>query len=518
MPLHPRPALISLLLLSLAGPVVAQDPPVPITDAAALPEMAAVEQAWQRGDFLFVRSALKQLAEEQGTALAQYRYGRVLLEGRGGPRDLNGAATWLQRAVDQDHLQATTLLARLYLSLTDAQRNPQQAARLLASAAARGDAEAQFYLALLTSSGDGVAKDEAAAVNWFLAAAEQQHGAAQYALSRAYAQGAGTPKNPEKALRWLRQAAENGHVDAQFYLALAYDRGQGVPQTPAEALRWYRSASEAGHKLAQRTLGTKYLQGEGTPVDLSAALHWLTLAAEAGEPGAMSNLGYLYARGHGVEQDNTQAAFWYEQAADHGIGRAMFALARFHEIGRGVEQDLTRAVQLYQQAASQEVPGAAARLVALALDGTLDDQLAPHQMVPWMAIEARTGNAAAETWLNIQAQAELRPAQTALALLQLDRGDAPTGPANLLEQAARSGDPAAQLRLGTLYTTGTGVSLDYVQAHAWLNVAAANGLDAAAEQRDLIAQLMTPDQVAKAQDRARAFFDEAASRPPQVTR
>ena len=71
--------------------------------AAALParpDMAAIEQAWAAGDFVFVRQGLKRHAEETGTPLAQYRYGRVLLEGRGGPADPAAAQGWLEQAVE----------------------------------------------------------------------------------------------------------------------------------------------------------------------------------------------------------------------------------------------------------------------------------------------------------------------------------------------------------------------------------------------------------------------------------
>jgi TPR repeat protein len=522
--MHPisRIAFATLLFLPATLPGFAQSAPpeVPTSnESTPLPEMAAVEQAWKRGDFVFVRSALLRLATEVGTPLAQYRYGRALLEGRGGPRDLNGAAKWLQKAVDQDHLPATTLLARLHLSAPDEQRDAATAATLLTSAAARGDAEAQYYLGLLVSAGDGLPKDEAAAVNWFLAAAEQQHVAAQYSLSRAYAKGAGTTENPAKALRWLQEAGSSGHAEAQFYLALAYDRGQGVAENQNEALRWYRAAAEAGHMLSQRILGTRYLQGDGVEKNLNEALRWLNAAAEAGEPGAMSNLGYLYASGTGVEIDNVAAATWYARAADRGIGGAMLALGRFHETGRGVDQDIVKALALYQQAAAQDTPGATAQLAAMSLVGTLDGLIAPQQMVPWMAAEAQDGNADAEAWLSTRAEADMRPAQTALALLQLQRGDAVAGPIALLEQAATAGDPQAQLQLGKLYTIGTGVALDYVLAHKWLNVAAASGVNAAAQQRDLVAKLMTPEHVAEAQTAARIFFDGAAARmsAPQQT-
>ena len=177
MPLSSRARLTALLILA-ATPAAAQTPaaqPLPAApvspEPAALPDMAAVEQAWHRGEFVTVRQALRRLAQDQGSALAQYRYGQVLLNGHGGPRDLAAAIHWLQQAVAQDHLQATTLLARVYLSAPDDQRDAGAAAALLARAAPRGDREAQYYLGLLRSAGDGIPRDEVAAVNWLLAAA-----------------------------------------------------------------------------------------------------------------------------------------------------------------------------------------------------------------------------------------------------------------------------------------------------------------------------------------------------------
>ena len=503
--------LVCLLSLTAMTPLSAQTPA-----AGPLPEMATVEQAWKRGDFVTVRRDLEHLAKESGSALAQYRYGQVLLEGRGGPRDLNGAVQWLQQAVAQDHLEATTLLARVYLSASEDQRNPAAAAALLARSAARGDREAQYYLALLSSAGDGLIKDEAAAVNWLLAAAEQDHVAAQYALSRAYARGAGTAEDAAKALLWLNRAAEAGHSEAQFYLALTYERGQGVDQNPASALRWYRASAESGFILAQRILGTRYMLGDGVEQNFEEALRWLTSAAKAGEPGAMSNLGYIYATGRGVPVDNTAAAAWYARAAEAGVGGAMLALGQFYETGNGVPQDTAKALALYQQAAAQDRPGATQRLVEMTLSGAVQDLLAPHQMVPWMASAAGEdgeNRAKALAWLEASAADNIRPAQTALALLWLQQGEDTEAAAALLIQAATAGDPQAQLRLGQLFTTGSGVALDYVQAHSWLNIAAASGAAEAAKHRDVVAQLMTFEQIAEAQTAARDFFDSASVLP-----
>lgn len=75
-------------------------------------------------------------------------------------------------------------------------------------------------------------------------------------------------------------------------------------------------------------------------------------------------------------------------------------------------------------------------------------------------------------------------------------------------QAAEQGDAQARMNLGLMYARGEGVSQDYVQAHRWLNLAAASGdapgiRDQAARARDAIAVRMTPAEVAQAQALAR---------------
>ena len=214
-----RPSLrltfLAPLLLSVSLPALAQTD----TDQPATPPltMEQVEAAWAQGDHVTVRNGLEQLARDTENPLALLRYGRVLLEGLGGPHDPEAAIHWLQKAVDQDYAPAATLLARIFLtgSATGVDRDPARAAALLARSATRGDAEAQYYLGLLTAAGEGVPKDEAAALNWLLAAAEQQHVEAQYELSKAYSQGKGAPKDPTKAYRWLQSAAGNNHAEAQ---------------------------------------------------------------------------------------------------------------------------------------------------------------------------------------------------------------------------------------------------------------------------------------------------------------
>ena len=70
--------------------------------------------------------------------------------------------------------------------------------------------------------------------------------------------------------------------------------------------------------------------------------------------------------------------------------------------------------------------------------------------------------------------------------------------------AAEQGDASAQNNLGAMYGNGEGVLQDYVRAHMWWNIAASSAGDKnAIANRDKVAGMMTPSQIAEAQKLAR---------------
>jgi uncharacterized protein len=93
--------------------------------------------------------------------------------------------------------------------------------------------------------------------------------------------------------------------------------------------------------------------------------------------------------------------------------------------------------------------------------------------------------------------------------------------AGWLNQAAEQGAPTAQFLLGLLYDKGYGVPVDWVQAEVWLNLAAAQ---ASARQRDYwvrvrnsVAQKLTLDQLAEAQQRAFVWAPIASRTPAPLS-
>ena len=53
-----------------------------------------------------------------------------------------------------------------------------------------------------------------------------------------------------------------------------------------------------------------------------------------------------------------------------------------------------------------------------------------------------------------------------------------------------------------------GIHRDYVSAHMWYSLAAAQGNQEASINRDIIAKRMTPDQIAEAQRMAREWMEK----------
>ncbi|HEY1962331.1 MAG TPA: hypothetical protein VGG69_07935 [Rhizomicrobium sp.] len=74
------------------------------------------------------------------------------------------------------------------------------------------------------------------------------------------------------------------------------------------------------------------------------------------------------------------------------------------------------------------------------------------------------------------------------------------------ENDARNGRPDALYNLGLAYSTGQGVSVDYVAAHKWFNLAAMRGSEIAKSWRAQISSEMSAGQIAEAQKLAREFM------------
>lgn len=125
-------------------------------------------------------------------------------------KDFSKAAPWLEKAAEQGHAEAQSLLGSMYLIGRGVSRDTTQAIHWLKKAANQGQAEAQSLLGAI------------------------------YLLEKDFAQ----------AYQWLHKSAEQGLADAQYLLGVMYSKGKGVARNTARAYHFFSLAGAQGHKAA----------------------------------------------------------------------------------------------------------------------------------------------------------------------------------------------------------------------------------------------------------------------------
>jgi hypothetical protein len=85
----------------------------------------------------------------------------------------------------------------------------------------------------------------------------------------------------------------------------------------------------------------------------------------------------------------------------------------------------------------------------------------------------------------------------------------PAEAARWFRRAAEQGEAAAQQNLGVMYANGDGVPRDFVTAHQWLSLATVSlegtSQATATGYRDIVAQQLSPAQLAEAERRAKEW-------------
>ena len=152
--------------------------------------------------------------------------------------------------------------------------------------------------------------------------------------------------------------------------------------------------------------------------------------------------------------DYKTAFSFYKKAAEQGELAAQFNVGLYYDVGKGVTQDDAETVRWYKLAAAQGKSIAQHNLGAMYANGkgVLQDYA---EAVRWCKLAAVRGNA------------------------------------------------DAQFNLSQNYATGQGVLQDDLQAHMWMNLVAVSGDKGAQKARDVIAEQMTIQQIAKAQAMAK---------------
>ena len=155
-------------------------------------------------------------AAKNGSRLAEFNYAMMLVNGEGGPADVDEGKKWLRKAADADMTQA------------------------------------QYVYGKMFDDGEFVERDPLEAHHWFLRAANQGHVQAELALANQFLDGRGTPRDNAQAFVWYKKAAEGGDMTAQYVAGSFYERGgDGVQKNINVARAYYAAAAAQGDPAAK---------------------------------------------------------------------------------------------------------------------------------------------------------------------------------------------------------------------------------------------------------------------------
>ncbi len=209
-----------------------------------------------------------------------------------------------------------------------------------------------------------------------------------------------------------------------------------------------KKLADNGDMVAQFNLGVSYYNGDGVATNLVEALKWYHKAADQGYATAQRLVGVFYYNGWGdVAVDYTEAAKWYRKAADQNEITAEWCLGGCYANGQGVPLDYEEAAKWYRKAADQG-------------DVTAQSQLG------YFYLFVSKNSEEAVKWYS---------------------------------RAANQNSAYAQDVLAGCYRDGQGTATNVVEAYKWYNLASAQGYTSATTERDTLAALMTPDQIAEGQ-------------------
>lgn len=180
--------------------------------------------------------------------------------------------------------------------------------------------------------------------------------------------------------------------------------------------------------------------------------------------------------------------------AEAGDAEAEWKLGDCYFLGKGVVKDGMEAEKWYRKSAEQGNAFSQSMLGAIYLD-----KKDYNESMQWSLKAAEQGNASAQLCVGAMYSKGLGGVKASWVEA-----------AKWMRRAADQGLGDAQGALGECYQNGEGVPQDYVEAYKWFNLSAAQDdllspKGIAAQERNSITRLMTPEQIAEGQRRAAAF-------------
>lgn len=216
-----------------------------------------------------------------GCGVAKYRLGKMFLQGKDVPKNIDYALRWLEESVGEGNEFAKYLLGKTYLKGEDMEQDLIRAEDLLRKSSAQGNKYAKYTLGKALLDGELFLQNIPEAIKLITESADSGFASAQYLLGKLLYKGEVIPQDLKKAIEYLEKAAGQKNLYAA-YLAGKIRFTEDAVKDIRKAIRNFEIAAENGNHYAEYMLGKLYLYGKEVECDYDRAMTYLTASAEHG--------------------------------------------------------------------------------------------------------------------------------------------------------------------------------------------------------------------------------------------
>jgi len=216
-----------------------------------------------------------------GCGVAKYHLGKMFLQGKDVPKNIDYALRWLEESVGEGNEFAEYLLGKTYLKGEDVEQDLIRAEDLLRKSSAQGNKYAKYTLGKSLLDGELFLQNIPEAIKLITESADNGFAPAQYLLGKLLYKGEVIPQDLKKAIEYLEKAAGQKNLYAA-YLAGKIRFTEDAVKDIRKAIRNFEIAAENGNHYAEYMLGKLYLYGKEVECDYDRAMTYLTASAEHG--------------------------------------------------------------------------------------------------------------------------------------------------------------------------------------------------------------------------------------------
>lgn len=216
-----------------------------------------------------------------GCGVAKYRLGKMLLQGKDVPKNVDYALRWLEESVSEGNEFAEYLLGKTYLKGEDVEQDVIRAEDLIRKSSAQGNKYAKYTLGKSLLDGELFLQNIPEAIKLITESADSGFAPAQYLLGKLLYKGEILPQDLKLAIEYLEKTAEQKNSYAAYLVGKIRLTEEAVKDIP-KAISNFEIAAENGNHYAEYMLGKLYLYGKEVEYDYAKAMVYITASAEHG--------------------------------------------------------------------------------------------------------------------------------------------------------------------------------------------------------------------------------------------